>query len=100
MNRSKAPAATWEDEERMIFETDTSWDREIRIFFDAIENDMPILSGSSTQALEVMRLVDRIYAHERYEADVLYKDLNGGLFGRTREDMVPKPAPVTAQQES
>jgi len=76
MNRSKAPAATWEDEERLTYETDTSWDSEIRMFFDAIEKGAPITSGNSTQALEVMRLLDRIYAHERHESDVLYTDLN------------------------
>jgi 1,5-anhydro-D-fructose reductase (1,5-anhydro-D-mannitol-forming) len=76
MNRSKAPAATWEDEERLTYETDTSWDSEIRMFCDAIEKGSPITSGHSTQALQVMRLVDRIYQHERHEAKVLYKDLN------------------------
>jgi predicted dehydrogenase len=75
-NRSKAPAATWEDEERLTYETDTSWDTEIRMFFDAIEKDAAITSGNSTQALAVMRLIDRIYEHERHEADVLYTDLN------------------------
>jgi predicted dehydrogenase len=76
MNRSKAPAATWEDEERLTYETDTSWNTEIRMFFDAIEKGTPITSGNSTQALEVMRLIDRIYANQRQESDVLYTDLN------------------------
>jgi predicted dehydrogenase len=76
MNRSKAPAATWEDEERLTYETDTSWDTEMRMFFDAIEKDAPIESGNSTQALAVMRLLDRIYTHERHESEFLYTDLN------------------------
>lgn len=76
MNRSKAPAATWEDEERFSYETDQSWDAEMAIFFDAVEKGMPIVSGSSTHALEVMRIIDRIYENERHEADVLYSDLN------------------------
>jgi len=76
MNRSKAPAATWEDEERLTYETDTSWDTEIRMFCDAIEKNAPITSGNSRQALDVMRLIDRIYEHERHEAEVLYTDLN------------------------
>ena len=83
MNRSKAPAATWEDEERLTYETDTSWDTEIRMFFDAIEKDTPITSGNSAQALAVMRLIDRIYTHERHEADVLYTDLNAIRTGNT-----------------
>jgi predicted dehydrogenase len=76
MNRSKAPAATWEDEERLTYETDTSWDSEIRMFFDAVEKDAPITSGNSAQALAVMRLIDRIYENERHESEVLYTDLN------------------------
>lgn len=76
MNRSKAPAATWEDEERFVYETDISWEQEINMFFDAVEKGMPIASGSSTHALDVMRLVDRIYEHERHESDFLYSDLN------------------------
>jgi predicted dehydrogenase len=76
MNRSKAPAAAWEDEERLTYETDTSWDTETRMFFDAVEKGAPIISGNSKQALAVMRLIDRIYEHERHEADVLYTDLN------------------------
>jgi 1,5-anhydro-D-fructose reductase (1,5-anhydro-D-mannitol-forming) len=78
-NRSRAPAATWEDEERFVYETDLSWDAEATIFFDAIEKGLPIVSGSSSHALEVMRLVDKIYAHERHESDVLYTDLNALL---------------------
>jgi predicted dehydrogenase len=76
MNRSKAPAASWEDEERLTYETDTSWETEMRIFFDAIEKGTPIESGNSAQALEVMRLIDRIYSNERHESEVLYTDLN------------------------
>lgn len=75
-NRTTAPAATWEEEESFSYETDSSWDAEIKIFLDAVEKGLPIVSGSSTHALEVMRLVDRIYANERHEADTLYTDLN------------------------
>lgn len=76
MNRTKAPAARWEDEERFTYDTDSSWDNETQIFFDAIERGLPIASGSSTHALEVMRLIDRIYTNQRHEADVLYDDLH------------------------
>ena len=75
-NRTQAPAAHWEDEQRFTYETDTSWDEETAIFFDAVEKGMPISTGSSTHALDVMQLVDRIYAHERHEAELLYIDLN------------------------
>lgn len=76
-NRSKAPAATWEEEEEFTYETDLSWNREIDIFLDAVQNSRPIIAGSSRHALEVMRLIDRIYEFERHEADLLYTDLNG-----------------------
>lgn len=75
-NRSKAPAAQWEDEERFLYEVDGSWDDEIQIFFDALELGTPIQSGSSAHALQVMSLIDRIYENERHESDVLYIDLN------------------------
>lgn len=76
MNRTRAPAATWEDEERFTYDTDASWDAETKIFFDAIEKGMPIMSGSSTHALEVMRIIDHIYANERHEVETLYSDLH------------------------
>jgi predicted dehydrogenase len=75
-NRSKAPAAHWEDEERFLYDVDNSWDDEIRIFFDSVERGLPIVSGSSVHALEVMKVIDRIYENERHEADLLYVDLN------------------------
>lgn len=75
-NRSKAPAAHWEDEERFAYEIDSSWDDEAQIFFDALEYGTPIQSGSSAHALEVMSLIDRIYENERYESETLYTDLN------------------------
>lgn len=86
-NRSKVPAASWEEEESFLYDTDTSWDREIEIFCDAIENHRPIVSGSSSHALEVMKLIDRIYEFERHEAHVLYKDLNSKN-GSTRSERI------------
>ncbi len=40
---------------------DPSWDEEIRFFAECIVNDLPVNSGSSTDALETMKLVYRIY---------------------------------------
>ena len=60
-NRSVAPAATWEDEERITYQEDTSWASEIEHFFDAIESDRPVAIGSSEDALELMTLIDAIY---------------------------------------
>ncbi len=78
-NRTKAPAAHWEDEERFVYEVDGSWDDEIQIFLDAMEKGMPITSGSSAHALEVMTLIDKIYQNRRHEADLLYTDLNAKI---------------------
>lgn len=76
LNRSVAPAATWQDEERHIYPIDTSWETEAKIFFDALDKGKPITSGSSDQALAVMSLIDRIYENSRHEAETLYSDLN------------------------
>lgn len=63
-NRSTAPAATWEDEERITYHTDTSWRSEIGRFFDAIERDQPIEIGNSSDALRLMRIIDKIYLNK------------------------------------
>ena len=78
-NRSTAPAATWEDEERLQYETDSSWAREVDQFFDSILFGAPIASGSSQHALDVMELIGRIYAAERHEAAHLHEDLQTAL---------------------
>ena len=43
------------------YNQDNSWRDEIYYFADAVLNKKPILDGSSTEALETMRLVYRIY---------------------------------------
>ncbi len=60
-NRTTAPAATWEDEERITFHVDTSWRTEVDHFFDAIESGQPVRVGNSTDALELMETIDAIY---------------------------------------
>ena len=60
-NRTTAPAATWEDEEHITFETDVSWESEVNHFIDAIENDSPVKIGNSSHALDVMKLIDKTY---------------------------------------
>lgn len=64
-NRSTAPAATWEDEERITFHTDISWRSEIGHFFDAIENDTEVKIGNSEDAFNLMDLIDKIYRDGR-----------------------------------
>lgn len=76
-NRSKAPAASWEQESSETYEKDESWDREARAFSDWIITGKPGLgSGDSLGALRVMQLVDAIYATERHTAPQLYRKLN------------------------
>jgi 1,5-anhydro-D-fructose reductase (1,5-anhydro-D-mannitol-forming) len=60
-NRSRAPAATWEDEERITYHTDQSWASEIDEFFLAIRENKPIRNGNSDDALKLMKLLDKIY---------------------------------------
>lgn len=44
------------------FTEDLSWNKEIAEFYNAIVNGIPIKIGTSQQALEVMQLVESIYA--------------------------------------
>ena len=60
-NRSTAPAATWQDEEHITFQTNDSWAAEISHFFEAIKQDRSIEIGSSKDALEIMKLIDMTY---------------------------------------
>lgn len=63
-NRTTAPAATWEDEEREEFTTNNSWRYEVQHFFDAITNNKPVTIGNSEDALKLMKLVDKIYENK------------------------------------
>lgn len=78
LNRSTAPAATWEDEERFKYHTDNSWDREADAFLHAITSGQGATIGTSEQALQVMDVIDRIYSNKRRESSQLYDTLNGG----------------------
>lgn len=64
-NRSSAPASTWEDEERITYQTEGFWRSEIDHFMDAIRDDKPIATGNLDDARKLMRLVDRVYADGR-----------------------------------
>lgn len=65
-SRSTAPAATFEDEERIRFHNDNSWNYEARHFFDAIKQDKPIEIGNSQDALELMTILDKCYAQKDF----------------------------------
>lgn len=77
-NRSVAPAANWQDEETYQFPIDESWSVEARQFITAISGGARPTHGSSADALEVMRLIDRIYSNDRHVSPVLYDALQPG----------------------
>ena len=64
MNRANAPAASWQEEDRFEFDVDESWEREMMLFCDIIDKDLPVLDGGSASALGVMTVIDRIYEHD------------------------------------
>jgi predicted dehydrogenase len=76
-NRSKAPAATWEDEKTQVFEVDLSWEHEMKGFVDAITGNQIGEQRDSHDALRVMKMIDRIYAEERHDGEILHNNLIG-----------------------
>jgi len=60
-NRSTAPAATWEDEEKITYHDDKSWRSEVDHFFDAIQQNKDVDIGNSEDALNVMQIIETIY---------------------------------------
>ena len=64
-NRSRAPAATWEDEEKITYHTDHSWESEVDKFFLSIEQNVPVQDGNSDDALRLMKLIDKIYSFRK-----------------------------------
>jgi len=60
-NRTEAPRAIWEDEERHTFSRNNSWASEVTHFLSAIQNNLPIEIGNSNDAKIIMRTIDKIY---------------------------------------
>lgn len=60
-SRSTAPAATFEDEERIRFHNDNSWNYEMTHFFEAVDEDKPVEIGNSQDAMELMTIIDKCY---------------------------------------
>jgi 1,5-anhydro-D-fructose reductase (1,5-anhydro-D-mannitol-forming) len=65
-NKSRVPAVSWEDEERIEYTVDNSWRYEIEHFFDAIKNNTKIAVGNSDDALKLMTMIDRIYLEKEF----------------------------------
>ena len=51
------------------FDEDVSWDNEIKYFSDSLENNSPIMRGSIDDAIETMRLIEKIY-----KADPIWRE--------------------------
>ncbi|MCH2154702.1 MAG: Gfo/Idh/MocA family oxidoreductase [Opitutales bacterium] len=60
-NTSNRAQGSFESEENLTYHTDHSWDEEIRTFFHAINSGSEIKLGNSTDALTLMKAMDRIY---------------------------------------
>ena len=76
-NRSTAPAATWEDEEKSTFHADNSWNDETNYFLDAIRLNKTIDSGNSNDALKVMQIIEKVYQEKHHQRNNLHNDLQG-----------------------
>ena len=53
-------------EERIFFDTDDSWKLELEDFIDAIKNNKSIQHGKSSDALNVMETLEKIYRESSY----------------------------------
>ena len=51
-------------EEIIYFDTDPSWELEVAEFIEHIQQDTPVISGTSEQALKAMQLVYAIYEND------------------------------------
>ena len=67
-NRSQAPAATWEDEEDITYHTDESWRSEAVEFFSAIQSNRSVAIGNSADALNLMKIIDKIYSFRKKDS--------------------------------
>ena len=52
-------------EQRTLYNKDDSWMSEVKLFASCIQNNQTIVSGSSKDAYETMRLVYRIYYNDQ-----------------------------------
>ncbi len=58
----EAPKSTWDREEVMTYNVDTSWEKEMSLFFKSILNNTAVPAGNTQDAQKLMRLVDMVYA--------------------------------------
>jgi 1,5-anhydro-D-fructose reductase (1,5-anhydro-D-mannitol-forming) len=65
-SRSAAPAATWKDEERLIYPINNSWRYEMEHFLNAIDNNNSVQIGTSEDARKLMRIIDACYKEKDF----------------------------------
>jgi 1,5-anhydro-D-fructose reductase (1,5-anhydro-D-mannitol-forming) len=65
-NRSAAPAASWKDEVKTHYATNNSWQYEMEHFFSAINTNSDVKIGTSQDALQLMTIMDKIYAQKEF----------------------------------
>ena len=70
------------ESQELRFTEDKSWDKEISEFYDAVVNGKPLRCGTSQQALDVMHLVEAIYAADDDWSNVIPRD----AFSKVAED--------------
>jgi predicted dehydrogenase len=63
-NNSHSISTIYESEVQEIYDRDTSWNSEVLHFLDAVEKGKPIELGNSNDALQVMRIIDKIYTQK------------------------------------
>ena len=58
----------FEDEKVVFveFKTNKSWSHEMTYFFDCIINDRPVEIGNSSDALRLMKIIDKIYEQKNF----------------------------------
>lgn len=60
-NRTPPPQAMHASEQRFVYSKDGSWEAELKSFFEAIEKNTTVPSGTTRDGLELMRTIEKIY---------------------------------------
>ncbi len=62
LNRSLPPKASWSKEKKITFKYDNSWDTEVNLFIDSILKNLKIDHGSSSEAVNIMKIIEKVYS--------------------------------------
>lgn len=65
-SRTAAPAATFNDEERTTYTINNSWKYELKHFLDAIDSNLIVTIGNTTDAQKLMSIIDKCYAEKDF----------------------------------